>query len=327
MMLRSAGYRCYLPSDELKNVLRNLGCDTVLDVASLVRGMGYSDPMHLPIAGVADMSRTDALYVDVKAHRNGPKVWKRWTHLEKRTLWYRINGGQPEHVVNARGDHGDEVNPPCPILTPNQWYVGLLDGRAYTMWPPFVRIGNYDNLRPVDSYTVPTYEPPICLIHSVEQQGYRNLVDPLRRVGVRCFGASSPDGCVSNDKVPALLASAKCMIHLKSSDAPGYALYEAMAAGCPVVCTQRLIWKCKMHALLEPGVTCLTFDHNENHDGMTPVQEQKCLDEINEAVRVLSYTEMNRRIGEAGRRRLKSIMWNEQRDGDSLRAFMQRCFG
>ena len=159
VMLRAVGVEPLIPTEQLKNELRRLGCDTVLDIAGLVSGMGYEHPFKMGTAGVADMARTDVLYIDVKGHRNGPKVWSKWPGLEKRTLWYRINGAQPEHVVNANGDHGDEINPPCPVLTPNQWYASCLhctnhgtddglrpcprcngtgkDVRAYAFWPPF----------------------------------------------------------------------------------------------------------------------------------------------------------------------------------------------
>jgi hypothetical protein len=111
-MLGHAGYQCYLPTKDLQNHLRGLGCDTVLEVADLVRVWGYDWPRELPAATTRLMDSCD-LYVDVKAHRNGPKVWDRWPRLRGRTLWYRINGGMPEHVVRGGEDCGDEVNPPA----------------------------------------------------------------------------------------------------------------------------------------------------------------------------------------------------------------------
>ena len=113
--------------------------------------------MHLRNASSQEMESAD-LYVDIKAHRCYDKVVRRWPNLAGKVLWYRINGGKPEHVVNARGDHGDEVNPPCPVLTPNQWYKDALctdpmnpkygaptpwAGRAYTCWPVFCRFNDY----------------------------------------------------------------------------------------------------------------------------------------------------------------------------------------
>lgn len=57
VMLRSVGYECALPSEQVKKVLREHHCDLVLDIDSLVKGMGYEQPFPLPIAGIADMNR------------------------------------------------------------------------------------------------------------------------------------------------------------------------------------------------------------------------------------------------------------------------------
>lgn len=223
----------------------------------------------------------------MKAHRNGPKLWQAFPALKERTLWYRINGGKPEHVINERGDHGDEINPPCPVLTPNQWYKdksvmsrgGL--SNAYTCWPPFYRFDEY-----LDRYPRKPTEPPLCLIHGIEGWGYRDLVEPMRKLGVGCYGVNAPDGLINHRDIPKRLSKALCMVHLKSSDAPGYALYEAMAAGCPIVCTRRLIWRCRMEELLIPGETCLVFDR-ETHEGLTKKDVEECLAEVGGHLREL----------------------------------------
>lgn len=355
VMLRTAGYKCLLPGEELKAELRSIGCDTVLDVESLVRGMGYSRPMDLPLAEPTHMTGA-ALYVDVKGHRNGPRVIEHWPNLKGKVLWYRINGGKPEHVVNARGDHGDEVNPPCPVLTPNQWYkgdmkecktcghtssalvcdfTGLCDkcqtdnwryfgNRAYTCWPPFVRFHNYASQeRPDASW----YQPPVCLIHNLTGWGYGRLVEPFRGLGVRMYGAGSPDGLLPHHDVPNVLNMALAYVHLKSSDAPGYVLYEAMAAGCPVICTRRLIWRCRMQGLLISGETCLVFDR-ETHDALSDEDVENCTAQVHTHLRALQREEYNRLIGKAGRERLLSVMWNEHNPEDvvSLRDFLRRNF-
>lgn len=337
-MLRSAGYECRLPSNSLKSVLRRIGCDTVLDVDNLVRGWGYSRPMDLPEARLSDMDSAD-LYVDVKGHRNGPLVERHWPSLKGKVLWYRINGGKPEHVINAGGDQGDEVNPPCPVLTPNQWYRATMlledgidgprtvlpanSGRAYAMWPPFERFGDYfsQNGRAGTSR-------PVCLIHNVNGWGYRDLVQPLReRFGLMVMGNGSPDGLVPHGRVPQILASSIAMVHLKSNDAPGYALYEALAAGCPVIVSRRLIWRCRMQELFEPGVTCLTFDR-ETHDPLSPGDVEECTREIGGHLEALQDRQCNHDLGMAGRNRLIEIMWAEGRTSDvsSFREFMARCF-
>lgn len=334
VMLKSAGYQCYLPNNALRRALTDLGCDTVIDVDHLVSSMGYERPVALPEAGPDAITRISdgthpGIYVDVKAHRNLPRVCERWPGLKNKTLWYRINGGMPEHVVNARGDHGDEVNPPCPVLTPNQWYGSpppdehWVSKGAYVCWPPFYRFGDYhDKLgRKADNYA-----PPVCLIHNLTGWGYGRLVEPLRSLGVCCYGAGSPDGLVEHARVPIMLSVARAMVHMKSSDAPGYALYEAMAAACPVVCTRRLIWRCRMQDLLIPGETCLVFDR-ETHDGLTDEDVVDCTEEVRDHLADLRDPGYNRKIGEAGHRRLKEIMWREDRDGFRFGEWCSRTFG
>ncbi len=327
VMLRSIGIQCYLPSSSLKNELRRIGCDTVLDIESLVAGMGYERPFYMPQAGLADMARTDTLYVDVKAHRCHDKVVSRWPILQNRVLWYRINGGKPEHVIKAGGeDCGDEINPPCPILTPNQWYVLTSseapykwEGKAYACWPPFYRFDEYQGER----FLPPT--SPICLIHNLQGWGYGRLIEPFKAMGVRMYGVGSPDGLIQHHWIRDMLGETLAYVHLKSSDAPGYALYEALAAACPIICTRRLIWRCRMEDLLVPGVTCLTFDR-ETHEGLTDDDVMDCTKEVGEHLERLRDPGFNKQIGQAGRERLKDVMWNETKDSASLLSFIQTNF-
>lgn len=334
-MLRTVGYNVYLPNKSLRDELRRIGCDTVLSPRDLTASMGY-DPVALPEMGPDGMQKCD-VYADVKAHRSCAKLVARWPNLQSRVLWYRINGGKPEHVINARGDHGDEVNPPCPVLTPNQWYAFEGESRwswdhlAYTCWPPFVRFNEYNYPREgrhARGMKHMVFEPPICLIHGINGWGYGALIDSVRNLGVRCYGASSPDGLIQHREIPLRLSKALCMVHLKSSDAPGYSLYEALAAACPVICTRRLIWRCKMQSLFIPGETCLVFDR-ETHDGLTPEDVAECTRELTEHLARLQDPAENKRIGQAGRERLKAVMWSESKkeDVESLREFMGRHFG
>lgn len=319
MMLRSAGYAPHLPDDRLRSHLRTIGCDTVLDPASLVKNMGYDQPMDLPLAGIDDM-RTAELYVDIKAHRNGPKVWDEWPNLRSHTLWYRINGGEPE--ITERG--GDEINLVCPILTPNLWYnePGPWEGKAYACWPPFYRWKDYLATHKRTS----VYSPPVCLIHNINGWGHGDLVPGVRNLGVNCYGShSSPDGLVQHSEIPKMLSSALCMVHLKSNDCPGYSLYEALAAACPLVVSRKLIWRMKMESLFVEGETCLCFDQ-PGHQGRTPADTETCTGEIADAIKRLSIPAENARIGLNGHRRLAELMWQENRGGNSLRGFFARNF-
>lgn len=329
VMLRHAGYECSTPSKVLKHHLRDdLKLDTVLDIEGLVNGWGYDYPMPLPEAGLGDLASCD-LYVDVKGHRNGPRLWERYPRLKDRTLWYRINGGAPEHVIrrdasgNVTEDCGDEVNPPCPVLTPNQWYAEV--DRSYCCWPPFVRFAAYNRGRYTLTRGEWDYGPPLCLIHNLQGWGYGALVEPLRAEGVRMYGAGSPDGLIRHPEVRGLLRDTLAYVHLKSSDAPGYALYEALASGCPVVCTRRLIWRCRMQDLLIPGETCLVFDR-ETHDPLGADDVLACTAEVRMHLENLRDYDYNRQIGEAGQARLADVQWREGRDGSDFRAWMGRMF-
>lgn len=345
VMLRSVGYECFLPDDGVKSDLRGIGCDCVLDVDGLVQNWGYSRPIQLPAAN-RGMMRTADLYVDVKAHRNAPKVWRQWPNLENKTLWYRINGGEPEHVIKGTEDYGDERDPPCPVITPNMWYKkenpdflnavqvgedgstatmripGWVD-KSYAMWPPFYRFDDYFTKygRRHD------YTDPICLVHNLQGWGYGKLIERIRELGVKCYGRGSPDDLIPHSQVARKLQSSLAMVHLKSSDAPGYALYEGLAAGCPLVVSRRLIWRNRMQDLLVPEETCLVFDR-ETHDGLTDRDVDECELAIGTALNRLRDPVLNERVGMAGRTRLQELMWDHQdlTDVASLNDFMQRMF-
>lgn len=338
VMLNAIGIRCYLPTDGLLGELRSIGCDTVLSPQELTKNMGYDPILDIPKIDSPNFNvENTPIFVDVKAHRNGPKIERRWPALKGRVVWYRINGGMPEHVVNARGDHGDEINPPCPIITPNQWYkegalkdtLIPLTNKAYTCYPPFYRIVDYNHDRVATKLNNKLFQPPICLIHNLTGWGYGALVDSFRdKFGVLCYGAGSPDGLIPHSRVPTRLSSALCMIHLKSNDAPGYALYEALAAACPIICTRRLIWRCRMEELLIPNETCLVFDR-ETHDSLTLEDVISCEKEVEGHLNRLRDYNENMRIGRNGRTKLKEVMWSEQKDSDlsSFKRFVERYFG
>jgi hypothetical protein len=347
-MLESVGYECRIPDDALRAELKKCygGEGLVLSPKDLTRGAGY-DPVSVPEVGPAGMHACN-LFVDVKAHQVCCRVEDRWPWLRGNVLWYRINGGEPEHCVNQRGDHGNEVEPPCPVLTPNQWY-GVQDHEcdpavknrrwrgltpaglenSYCCWPPFVRRQDYYNCnaRPYDVGREDMYTDPVCLVHNFQGWGYGPLLPAMRKLGVRVYGQGSPDGLIQHRDVPGVLSRALAMVHLKSSDAPGYAIYECLAAGCPLVCTQKLLWKCNMEALLEPCVTCLTFDR-PTHDPFTDKDLRDCEFSVGAHLRLLADKAMNKYVGDRGRRRLDEVLWSKDRprDVDSLRAFMARHF-
>lgn len=339
-MLQSVGYRCYLCGPNLRDALKRLGCDTVLANEDLVKNEGYEKPsFELGEATPADMETCD-LYVDVKAHRNYDRLARSswWHNLRGKVLWYRINGGKPEHVVNSRGDMGDEINPPCPVLTPNQWYREALGQSLfkwkYACWPPFVRMADYDYPRPFDPSLERAsiclrqkYAAPMCLVHNFQGWGYGPLLEVAREFGVKVHGLRSPDGLLQHREVRVRLSDCLAYVHLKSSDAPGYALYEALSAACPVVCTRRLIWKNRMENLLIPGETCYVFDR-PTHDPICPEEVAEVRLELGEALRLLSSPQENQRVGENGRKKLRELMWSKDKAEDvaSLKDFFFRNF-
>lgn len=340
VMLKAIEWRVLLPSESLKNKLREIGCDTVLNVADLVKSGSYEEPDAPLFEGLAYtddmriMNGGQFVLFDVKAHRNFSKIKAAWP--QAKVCWYRINGGKPEHVVNARGDMGDEVNPPCPIVTPNMWYSNKFihneeEGwgaappwrdRSYACWPPFHRLADHASKSRLPG------QPPICLIHNLQGWGYGALIENFKRLGIKLYGEGSPDGLLKHSEVPDVLSKALAYVHLKSNDAPGYALYEALAAGCPVICTRRLIWRCRMQDLLIPGKTCLVFDR-ETHEGLTADDVWNCTNEVSNHLEWLKVPEVNLSIGMAGREKLKEVMWSKTNIGhvSSFAEFMDKHFG
>jgi hypothetical protein len=116
------------------------------------------------------------------------------------------------------------------------------------------------------------------------------------------------------------------MVHLKSSDAPGYSIYETLAAGCPLIATRRLIWRMHMEDLLIPNETCLVFDR-PTHDGLTDEDVKECTEEVAAHLEYLSDSTNNCQIGMKGHDRLKELMWDERKDNSSLADFMERMYG
>lgn len=357
VMLRAAGYDdVRYCGRALRNALQAAGCDTVLGVEQMY-ALGY-DRVDGSIreASPADMDRCD-LFCEIKV-RNVPLVARRWPRLAKQIVYVRVNGSEPE--ICPRG--GDEVNLPCPVVTACLWYghpryritdasetksaenhregppITLDDiladhaalvpgdnGMAYTCWPPYPRSGDYDR---TDRSTLAGYEPPYSLCHSTGAWGYGPIVDDCVKLGVRCYGNRSPHGQVPHRAVAGIAARALCLVHLKSVDCPGWALYEALLSGCPVVTGRLLNSRMLAYSLLEHGETCLEFGVPASRRyGRGDMNYPQCLTDIAAALERLRDPAENRRIGEAGRKRLRDLLWTPERDGAGFRAFMARHFG
>lgn len=350
LMLRAVGWIVKRCGPALRSELKACGLDTIVCPAAMAKGWGgeLATAPHEE-ATVADLKRSDVVFVCSKAHRNGPKLVERYPNLAGRVLWYRINGARPCIVPGK----GDELDPPCPVLTPDPWYdasrrfncPGLpewdpalpLDTllRSYSAWPPFARWNEFQRIARAVPIDGAYYSDPVCLVHNLDGWGYGEVGAMLSRsVGLRLHGGyGSPGGLMPMRRVPAALAEAVCCVHLKSQDCPGYSLYEALAAGCPVVVSRAMIDWCHMEPLFEEGATCLCYDarlpKGYGKTGATPpIDAAECAREAEECVARLRNPELNRRIGEAGRERLKSLMWRADHPADvaSLALFLQRQF-
>ena len=103
-------------------------------------------------------------------------------------------------------------------------------------------------------------------------------------------------------------------------------MYGALAAGCPVICARRLIWRCRMQELLIPDKTCLVFDR-ETHDPLTVEDVVQCEQEVRQHLTALAEPGYSKKLGDAGRAQLQAVMWNRERDAASLASFMERNYG
>lgn len=345
VMLRSLGYGCFICGEQLRDHLRSLELDTVVSAKAMAEGWGTNLLWNLPEADSRFLHHKSILYIDTKAHRNGPKLWKHYPHLESRTLWYRINGARPCIVPGK----GDEINPPCSVLTPDPWYNKDLDfnregrgvlpqstlDKSYSCWPPFARWDQHQQER-VPLWQLPNRHPyvhPVCLTHNLSGWGYGDVGEHLRSsIGLKCYGGyGSPDGLFPYHQIPNLLSVARCLVHLKSQDCPGYSLYEALASACPVIISRMMIAWCKMQDLFIEDVTCLCYDKEYPVEGgapAVPIDVEGCITEIETQVERLKDPELNRRIGENGRERLRQIMWSPIANSTvtSFSKFMERYF-
>ena len=113
------------------------------------------------------------------------------------------------------------------------------------------------------------------------------------------------------------------LVHLKSVDCPGWALFECMLAGVPVVVGEFCISRMRAENLLIPGETCYSFGIPPSEPlGRGNVAYAACYTDIAQSLGKLQDPEINKRIGLAGKEKLLESMWNPERGGESFRQFM-----
>lgn len=317
-MLRLAGYEARYCGPRLRcQLTTEAECKTVAALEGACHlGLHRVSDDILP-AEPEDVDRCD-LFCEIK-RTNLPKIVRRWPRLADRICWWPINGGRPE----ANSSEGDLTNCPWPVTGPHLWY-GEPEfngrGRNHVYYPPHARADDYlkiDRKSPTGA--------PFCLCHGVRGWGYAAIVDDVRARGVRVYGQGAPDGVVQHRSVAELCETASCMVHLKGEDCPGWALYEALLSACPIVLPRWLVRRSHMEALFDE-TTCALFGPYPNDDHRGDPEYPRCVDEIGRYVEALKDPQVNRRVGEAGRRRLLDLMWRPDRDLPAFLRWLAREF-
>jgi len=319
VMLRYAGHKVRVCSRQLCDELRRIGCDQVVHI-STARSYGC-DPLDQSIgeATLADMERCD-LFADIKVN-NIALVKERWPRLRDRICFWRLNGGRPEHVIRKDGtDCGDEWFPGCPAITANLWYNDRHQHENYTFWPPYPRAADFSQPRSGRN------TDPFCLVHGLTGWGYNCIVPDIAKMGVKMYGAGTPSGIVQHAVVPELVRSSLCMVHLKTTDCPGWALYEAVLGRCPVVVSRMLVARSRMEALFDSH-TCIMFGPPGTPDGSGDMGYEQCKDDIRSALSFLRGNPSEASaLTEEAHKRLNNLMWTPERDGPAFKAYLERTF-
>lgn len=229
LMLESIGYEVFMLTDQAISDYRNKGYTGGVDQA-LLRSMGYMD------AKIKPTDKVEGIFVDLKL-KDLESMLK--IHPEVQGWLYPINGGYDDY--EHYGDH-------YPTITNNFWIRN-----AFHVYSP-----NVGELKPKDK---PGTEPPMDLLHNAFNWGMKSyLQDIIDKTGLRVFGSyGSPMGLIKNDKVGEYLTNSIAFVHIKASDCPGWAIWEAFATATPVVVMDLFVKRMKFEDLYIDGETCLTW--------------------------------------------------------------------
>lgn len=213
---------------------------------------------------------TPDLYVPVK---------KEAFREDTKNLLFLINGGS-----RGKNDFG------VPTVTSNFWFE-----KAFRVYVPWY---NRFNIRPRGKLN--EYEKPMGLLHGGYGWGFSRYFPRLRDY-IDVWGHRSPNGILPQIAVKDKLAKTLAFVHLKSQDAPGYALYEAFASAVPIIVPRFFVKNTMFHDLFIDGETCFMFDNDDAAArDETSEQRQRVVDQIKEIIERLKDPEENYRIGVNG---------------------------
>lgn len=309
IMLQSVGYDLLMLTDKAMDRLKSKGYTGGV-WAEMLNNMGYV-PASMPAADERDLLDCD-LYLDIK-RKDADSMIKLYPRLEGKTAVYLINGGGDDYVK-----YGDYY----PTITNN-----MLVEKAFKCWTPF---DNVHNIQPRGKRK--SFDPPMGLLHNAYNWGFGSILDRvIERTGLRVFGSyDSPMGIITNDRVGAYLNEALCFVHMKASDCPGFALYEAFASATPVVVTDLFIERMKYHDMYVDGLTCLTWGKGSYEVSGERIVEYidktagLMVDQIADCVRRLKNPKLNHEIGMEGHERWKALTeWTDEKR-DALHAFLKK---
>jgi len=302
-MLEKIGYEVFMLTDEAIRKYQEKGYKGGV-TSDLLKSMGYNMAKIKPIDTVEGAD----IFFDLK-QRDLESMLK--IYPEIRGALYIINGGC---------DGYEDCGLYFPTITNNFWIKN-----AFHVWSP-----------PVDDYTPKTEmgkDSPIGLLHNAYNWGYRDWINPIiEATGLRIYGDNrSPAGKIQNTQVEELLTNANCFIHIKSSDCPGWALYEAFETATPVVVPSLLAARMKMEDLYINGDTCMTWGDSvfkqDKKDPRIIIEDMenempKAVEEIKEIVEKLKDPEFNQKIGQQGYRHWKKLTeWTGEKE-EALKQYL-----
>lgn len=253
----------------IRIMLESVGfkCEMEWTREALLMGQSYMyEPFDIP----KNKGGTPDLYVAVKTDmfKEGLK-----------NLLFLINGGS-----RGKNDFG------VPTVTSNFYF-----NKAFRTYVPWY---NRFSIKPREKLV--EYEKPVGFLHGGYGWGFSRYFPRLREY-VDVWGHRSPCGVLPQIAVKDKLAKTLAFVHLKSQDAPGYALYEAFASATPIILPRFFVQNTMFQDLFIHEETCLMFDNNDKAArDETDSERQAVIDQITGFLERLKDPEENYRIGVNG---------------------------